>query len=134
MMRAMNDADLIWKRAATERGGVNPFRGDQHLSAALALHGLAMSVGVVEAVQQLSRADLDDAEAGLRWLGLPAAVAVLSRVRRKIADGALEDVQRAEKLRRRSESGYAEAVENDSALVSAFRSRLRTDPDAFAKV
>ena len=134
MMRAMSDADLIWNRAATQRGGVNPFRGDQHLSAALALHSRAMSVGVVAAVQQLSGEQLDTAESGLRWLGLPAAAAVVARARRKIDDGALEDPGRAEKLHRRSDSDYAEAVENDSALVSAFRSRLRTDPDAFAKV
>ena len=134
MMRAMSDADLIWNRAATQRGGAAPAKGDRHLSAALAFHGLAMSGGVLDAVGRQSPEQLDDAESGLRWLGFPAAAAVVAKVRRKVADGALDDPERADRLERRANRNYAEAVEDDSALHSAFRSRLRTDPDAFAKV
>jgi len=134
MMHAMSEADRIWERAVTAGGGAAPGKGDRHLSAALELHSLAMSVGVPAAVQKLSDTQLDDAESGLRWLGLPVAAAVVAKVRRKVADGALDDPERAERLQRRSKRNYAEAVEDDSALLSAFRSRLRTDPDAFAKI
>jgi hypothetical protein len=134
MMRAMSETDRIWNRAATQSGGSAPRKGDRHLAAALELHTLAMSGGVPDAVRALTDAQLDDAESGLRWLGLPAAAAVVAKVRRKIADGALDDPERAERLQRRAKRNYAEAVEDDSALLSAFRSRLRTDPDAFAAV
>ena len=55
-------------------------------------------------------------------------------MRRAIADGALDDPDRASALELSSDDHYDEAIENDAALDNAFRARLGTDPDAFAAV
>src|SRR6266700_4352628 len=40
----VDEADLIWNRAALDDGGASPGAGDMALAAVLAFHGLAMSV------------------------------------------------------------------------------------------
>jgi hypothetical protein len=72
-------ADLIWHRAAIESGGTSPGPGDVALADALAFHGLAMSGGMLDAVERASAEDLANAGAGFRWLGLES-VAVASRL------------------------------------------------------
>jgi hypothetical protein len=78
--------------------------------------------------------ELDAAEAGYRWLHVPAASEAIAAVRRAIADGALDDPERASALDLSSDDHYDEAIEDDAALDNAFRARLSTDPDAFAAV
>jgi hypothetical protein len=67
----MDSADVIWNRAALENGGPHPRAGDTALSAVLRPHGLAMSGGLLDAVEQLTEAQLDAAETGYGWLRLP---------------------------------------------------------------
>jgi hypothetical protein len=45
-------ADVIWNRAALDAGGPCPRHGDAALSAVLGLHGLAMSGGLLDAVER----------------------------------------------------------------------------------
>jgi hypothetical protein len=130
----MDVADSIWNRAALESGGPAPGAGDQALAAALRLHSSAMSGGVLDAVQNMTDEELDAAEAGYRWLHVPAASEAIAAVRRAIADGALDDPDAASALELSSENHYDEAIEDDAALDNAFRARLSTDPEAFSSV
>jgi hypothetical protein len=130
----MDEADDIWNRAALESGGPTPGTGDTALAAALLLHGSAMSGGVLDAVEHLTDEELDAAEAGYRWLHVPAASETIAAVRREIAAGALDDEERASALELSSDDQYNAAIEDDAALEAAFRARLQTDPDAFAAV
>lgn len=130
----MDVADTIWNRAALEAGGANPGEGDRALAAALLLHSSAMSGGVLDAVENMTDEELDAAEAGYRWLHVPAASEAIASVRRAIADGALDDPERASALEMSADDSYDEAIEDDAALDNAFRARLGTDPDAFAAV
>jgi hypothetical protein len=130
----MDVADSIWNRAALESGGPTPGAGDQALAAALRLHSSAMSGGVLDAVENMTDEELDAAEAGYRWLHVPAASEAIAAVRRAIADGALDDPDRASALELSSENHYDEAIEDDAALDNAFRARLSTDPEAFSSV
>ena len=129
----MDVADNIWNRAALESGGSAPGDGDKALAAALRLHSSAMSDGVLDAVENMTDEELDAAEAGYRWLHVPAASEAIAAVRRAIAGGALETPQ-ASALELSADDHYDEAIEDDAALDNAFRARLRTDPDAFAAV
>ncbi len=128
----MDVADDIWNRAALEAGGTAPGAGDVALAAALRLHSSAMSDGVLDAVENMTDEELDAAEAGYRWLHVPAASEAIAEVRRAIADGALDDPERASALEMSADDHYEEAIENDAALDNAFRARLRTNPDSFA--
>ena len=130
----MDVADSIWNRAALEAGGPTPGAGDQALAAALRLHSSAMSGGVLDAVENMTDEELDAAEAGYRWLHVPAASEAIASVRREIADGALDDPDRASALELSSENHYDEAIEDDAALDNAFRARLSTVPDAVSTV
>lgn len=130
----MDLADTIWNRAALESGGPTPGEGDRALAAALLLHTSAMSGGLLDAVENLTDEELDAAEAGYRWLHVPAASEAIASVRRAIADGALDDPARASAIEMSADNHYDEAIENDAALDNAFRARLSTDPDAFASV
>ena len=127
-------ADSIWNRAALEGGGSAPGEGDRALAAALLLHSSAMSGGVLDAVESMTDEELDAAEAGYRWLHVPAASEAIAAVRRAIAEGALDDPEKASALEMSADDHYDEAIEDDAALDNAFRARLRTDPDAFAAV
>lgn len=130
----MDLADTIWNRAALDSGGPTPGEGDRALAAALLLHTSAMSGGLLDAVENLTDEELDAAEAGYRWLHVPAASEAIASVRRAIADGALDDPARASAIEMSADNHYDEAIENDAALDNAFRARLSTDPDAFASV
>lgn len=86
----METADKIWNRAATSNGGTAPRMGDAALSSVLDLHNLAMSGGLVDAVERLTAEQLEAAQAGNRWLRLEPAAEVIATVRREIEAGALE--------------------------------------------
>ena len=130
----MDVADTIWNRAALESGGPTPGAGDRALAAALRLHSSAMSGGVLDAVEHMTDEELDAAEAGYRWLHVPAASEAIAAVRREIAAGALRDPDRASALDLSSDDHYDKAIEDDAALDNAFRARLGTDPEAFSSV
>jgi hypothetical protein len=127
-------ADLptaIWNRAAVDGGGPRPFYGDAALTAVLRLHGLAMNSGLLDAVERLPDQQLDAAENGYEWLGLPDAAEVVIHVRDKIRAGALKDTDQAGELEHDADQRYRET---DAALQVAFRRRLAEQPAAFAAV
>src|SRR5262245_60540376 len=84
---AMDAADEVWNRAAMSSGGPAPRQGDASLASVLGVHNLAMSGGLLNAVEEATPAQLDAAEAGYRWLQLDAAADVIGMVRREIETG-----------------------------------------------
>jgi hypothetical protein len=101
------------------------------LAAVLQLHGLAMSGGLLDAVERLPDSDLDAAEDGYRWLGLDGAAEAVHHVPSQVADGALDDESRAESLEQDADDGYAEVVANGQTLEAAFGRCLEQHPEAF---
>jgi hypothetical protein len=130
--QGVDSAEAIWNRAALEHGGPSPGPGDAALSAVLAVHSLAMSGGLLDAVERLAGPALDDAESGCRWLGLPDAAAVIAFVRDEIRAGALSDGDRADDLEIQAGQRYADVIPCDATLIGALRLRLAEDPAAFA--
>ena len=122
-------ADTIWNRATLNNGGSRPRHGDVALSAVLRLHNLAMSGGLLDAVERLADPELDAAEHGYAWLGHPDAASLVAYVRDQIRAGALQDVGRADQLEDEADQRYADA---DETLYLAFRRRLAAEPSAFA--
>jgi hypothetical protein len=57
-----------------------------------------MSGGLLDAVERLTAAELDAAESGYGWLGLPTAAQVVAHIRSEIRASALDDDHRAERL------------------------------------
>ena len=130
----MDAADEIWNRAAMNRGGPEPRKGDVALSSVLDVHNLVMSGGLLDAVERLTPEQLEAAEAGYGWLRLEPAADVLAMVRREVSGGALDDDDRAEALELRADEEYGRMIPTDQTLVDAFRTRLNEDPDDFASV
>jgi|SRR5689334_2310971 len=122
-------ADAIWNRAALSNGGSHPRYGDVALSAVLRLHNLAMSGGLLDAVERLADPELDAAENGYAWLGHPDAARLVAYVRDQIRAGALQDAGRADQLEDEAGQRYADA---DETLYLAFCRRLAAEPSAFA--
>jgi hypothetical protein len=127
----MDAADEIWNRAALNSGGPDPSRGDLALSSVLRLHSLAMSGGLLDAVERMTPEQLEAAQAGYHWLGLDPAADVVAMVQQEVNAGALDDDDRAEDLEVRADDEYGRAVSSDQTLVDAFRTRLAEEPDAF---
>ncbi len=113
-------------------GGSKPRPGDVALSSVLNLHNLAMSGGLLDAVDRLESGALDAAESGYRWLRLEPAAEVVAMVRSEIVQGALDDDDRAETLELRADERYAQVIPTDQTLVDAFVVRLSEEPQAFA--
>ena len=130
----MEAADEVWNRAAMASGGPAPRHGDASLASVLRLHNLAMSGGLLDAVERATADHLDAAEAGYRWLRLDAAADVVGMVRREIETGALGDEDRADALEGLADDEYGRVVPTDQTLVDAFRLRWVEDPGAFAPV
>jgi hypothetical protein len=129
----MDAADDVWNRAAMAGGGPDPHSGDAALASVLGVHNMAMSGGLLNAVEQATPDQLDAAEAGFRWLRLDAAAGVVAMVRREVEAGALDDDDdRAEALEGRADDAYGRVVPTDQTLVDAFRSRFAEEPQAFA--
>lgn len=132
--RPMDTAHHVWNRAAMAGGGREPREGDSALASVLAVHSMAMSGGLLNAVEELSPEQLDAAEAGFRWLRLGAAADVLAMVRREVQTGALDDEDRAEALETRADTDYALVIPTDQTIVDAFGGLLAEVPTAFAPI
>jgi hypothetical protein len=128
----VDSADAIWNRAALEDGGPCPLRGDSALAAVLRLHNLAMSGGLLDAVERLTGPELDAAERGYTWFGHPGAAQVIAFVRDQVHAGALESADPAERLEHEADQRYADVIPADATLHGAFRRRLAEEPSAFA--
>lgn len=128
----MDEADNIWNRAcamtpASERAG------DVALNAALRVHSMVMSGGVLHAVETLDATDLDGGEAGFTWLGLADVATVVRDVRQHVEAGALDDDEQAEALESDADDRYSQLIPTDAALEDAFLERLSADPDSFMR-
>jgi len=130
----MDAADEIWNRAAMNGGGPDPSLGDLALTSVLRLHNLAMSGGLLDAVERMTPEQLETAQAGYHWLRLDPAADVVAMVQQEIDAGALDDDDRAEALEVRADDEYGRAIPRDQTLVDAFRTRLAEEPHAFAPV
>lgn len=129
----MEAADLIWNRAALEGGGTSPGVGDRALADLLAFHGLAMSGGVLDAVERTSVPDLARIGATFRWFGLETIAILLASVRREILAGVLDELDQAEALELAADRDYQAILPSDESLATAFRRRLEEDPSAFSR-
>jgi hypothetical protein len=98
----------------------------------LRLHNLAMSGGLLDAIERLTGPELDAAESGYAWFAHPDAAEVIAFVRDQVRAGALESDDRAERLEREADQRYADLIPADATLHSAFRRRLAEEPSAFA--
>ena len=125
----MDHLDAVWNRAAVDRGGPRPLRGDSALTAVLRLHSLAMSGGLLDAIEQLAGPGVDAAESGYTWLGHPDAAHVIAYVRDQVRAGALDS---ADRLEHEADHRYADVIPGDATLNSAFRRRIAEEPSAFA--
>jgi hypothetical protein len=130
-MTALSDADLIWNRAAAESGGPSPGPGDAALSAVLRFHSLAMSGGVLDALECLSRVQIGEAVQGFRWFGLDEAASFL--------EAAFDQWQSADRtpevevaMEAEFDPGYSMPIPSDDTIATAFRGRYAEDPLAFA--
>ncbi len=130
----MDIADEIWNRAALNGGGPDPRTGDLALASVLRLHNLAMSSGLLDAVERLPPEQLEAAQAGYHWLHLGQAAELVAMVQQELAAGALNDDARTEALEERADDEYARLVPADQTLIDAFQTRLTEDPDTFNPV
>jgi hypothetical protein len=124
-------ADLIWNQAVLENGGSSPGVGDRALAEMLAFHGLAVSGGVLDAIERTSAADQARIGAAFCWFGLEPVAHLLASVQRGIEAAALAQPDRAEALELAADRDYQQLVPSDEALATAFRCRLEDDPGAF---
>jgi hypothetical protein len=112
-------------------GGPSPRHGDEALASLLRVHGLAMSGGLLDAVERLSPADLDAAEAGYRFFDLPGAAAVIEKVRSELGRTDVSD-EELEALEGEADQRYADVVATDQVILDRFEARLAAAPDEFA--
>jgi hypothetical protein len=124
----MDDADLIWNRATLGGGGAGAHAGDVALTSVFTVHNLAMSGGLLDAVERLTSAQVDAAEAGYRWLGLNEAADVVASVRRAIESGVLD----LDELEIQVDADYYRVIPAEDVLERAFRRRLAEEPGAFS--
>ena len=128
----MTDAsDAIWNRAAIESGGPSPRSGDEALASLLRAHSLAMSGGLLDAVERMSPDELDAAQNGYRAFDLPEVAAVIAHVRTELGRDDLSDAE-LDALAGEADARYADVVATDAIIVDRFERRLTLAPDDFA--
>jgi hypothetical protein len=133
MRGVTTNSDAIWNRAAMDGGGTNPLPGDQALASLLRLHSLAMSGGLLDAVERLSPAELDAALVGYQEFDLPDAASTVAHVRSElIRDDLSEDDLDA--VEAEADERYAEVIPMDAVIVDRFERRLASGPDDFAPI
>jgi hypothetical protein len=95
------------------------------------MHSLAMSGGVLDAVESLTVEERGAALDGYRFFGLNAAAEALADIVRRFGDGGMQPDE-AETLEIEADERYANVVPDDGVLVQAFQARYERDPSAFA--
>jgi hypothetical protein len=123
----MSHADLIWNRACTANGCVEPWKGDRALAAMLSAHGLVMNGGVFHALELLNYTELHDARDGYRYFGFEKVAALLARAR-DLSDGGVD----LENFEQQLDLDYASLIPSDSALTEKFELVLSRNPSEFA--
>ena len=116
-----------------DAGGPSPRPGDEALASLLRVHNLAMSGGLLDAVERLSPDELDAAQAGYRVFNLSRAADVVAHVRSELGRDDLSDTE-MEALEGEADQRYADVVATDTVIVDRFEDRLAFTPDDFAPV
>lgn len=93
-----------------------------------------MNGGVLDAIERTSAEGLARIGAAFRWFGLEPVDHLLASVRRDIAAGALDELDRAEALELAADRDCQAIVPSDEALLTTFRRRPDDDPGAFARL
>jgi hypothetical protein len=125
-MAELTEAEFVWNRAC----GEDPLRslpGDRALTDLLKAHGLAMTGGVLHAVECLTASELSDAEAGYRFYGLDAVASLLRRARMIVEMG--DDL---ESLEQQLDLQYAVMIPSEGLLAERFEMRLKSHPSEFS--
>jgi hypothetical protein len=123
-----SNADLIWNRAALEKGGRAARQGDRALAGLLEAHGLIANGGVVHCLEVLDAAEISAAIAGYRYFGFTSAADLL------VYAGDTRIGELTEDLWVKLDERYWLIVENDGALQAAFERQFSALPDEFAPV
>jgi hypothetical protein len=114
-----------------EAGGSSPRAGDLALAALLQFHSLAMSGGVLDAIERLDEDDLQRAVNGFRFFAVEEAAAFLAdATSRWCSSDQSPDV--ADRLEGELDAGYAALVPDDGALVDAFSRHFEGCPADFS--
>ena len=123
-------SDDIWHRAL---GGEPASRlpGDVAVCAVLLFHGTTMNGGVLNAVESNDDTFVVAAMDGYRWLGLTDIADLVADLRRAVASGEAEDLERAESLEVESDHRYDRSVPDDAALFETVQRRVASTPEAF---
>jgi len=127
------DADAVWNRAAMSNGGPTPAAGDQALARVLGLHSLAMSGGLLSALEMRAPEAVLAAIAGYRHFGLDGAADVW----RWLSDetGTHDSDQEPEffdVLESEADNRYAAVIPTDDTIAQAFQRHLEANPDQYA--
>ncbi|WP_127549898.1 hypothetical protein [Actinoplanes sp. OR16] len=117
-----SEADLVWNRAAAQRGDG---AGDRHLSALLLAHGAVMNGGPGHAASSLGSAELDAAVAGFRYFGLKELASVVQQFPEAGSSDEEED---------RLNEAYLVLAPEDSLLFDAFAAKFFGSPSDFEPI
>jgi hypothetical protein len=117
-----------------ERGGLHPLQDDDALTAMVHLHGLAMSGGLLDAVEGSSEVELAQFVAAYRYFGLDDAADVVEWVAQQVSLLDPQSLEGEEELERQADRRYGDVVPDDSALVHRFERKYQEQPQAFTPV
>jgi len=130
----MDDAsDAIWNRAAMQDDGPDLRSGDEALANLLRVHSLAMSGGLLDAVQRLTPEQVSLGVDGYEYFDLADAAIVVRDLQAVLGREGLSDAT-LEALEVEADRLYGLAVPMDQIIVDRFEQRLAADPSAFASV
>jgi|SRR5580658_8291631 hypothetical protein len=120
-------ATRVWNRACSERGGPTPREGDIALASLLLAHGLVMNGGVLHAVGCLGDDQVSAACRGYSYFGFTSVVAVLEQARIAVATGS-----ESGELEVRLDKTYAQVIDSDQVLTTAFERHFAANPSLYA--
>ncbi len=120
-------AEIVWNRAALERGGSDPREGDVALSATILAHSLIMDGGVLHALDVLSDEEFVGAAAGYASFGFADVAALLVRAQKAATSGELPEEADAT-----FDAEYAGCIPDDGRLFAAFETDFDRRPDRYA--
>lgn len=115
---ALSEADRVWNRAAMERGGTQPRKGDVALAALLSLHSLAMNGGLLHAIERHSHDEIEQAVSGFRYFDLNDAAEVVVSIAQQAGRVDVADLDAVEQLasKHRFHSGSGELNLGEAGL------------------
>jgi hypothetical protein len=119
----LSEAELVWNRAAMQRGGAAARAGDLALASVLLAHGRICNGGVWHAVDSMSPDQLATASDAYGFFGLPEVAELLQTP----PDASEAEFDIAERR-------YGELIPTDDVLVDRFKTVFAASRDLFASV